>query len=268
MCHAPPNFSKSPNPLDTKLRQLIQDACNHSKGSAEHRKMVKRIFDEMQKSGEIPKGETQDIETHCEALQRTWIWFGENVCNFNPEMARNPVKATVVGWFKTYYRYKRREIWREIQRLRKREVNPEIFDNEGSKTPLLDILNIDPILNPSLQWNQDPLSELELQELEEINRNLISKVRKCVENHCGLLLRTKYVAGHPHIHCQLLLLRQLPSWNNQYQEWNETPSWQELEQELGIPKRHLIDCYNRRLSDKKCMGCLRTCLGDSLHNPG
>ena len=229
--------------LDTDLRQMIQQARCYPDRSPERRKLVSRMISKIKHSGAI---KTEGDDVYQDALQETMKWFGQNCCKFDPERAKEPEAATVISWFNyTLYRYK----IPDAKKRQKEEVRQggvtirirftsETVGKDGEKNILDEIA--DPIENPQ--------TEIE-------RRALVTAMRHCIQQ-CRVLT-TMSVPDHPEIHCQLLRL--LPEWNEDIQDWIRERTWEELEQEFGIPKRKLQNCHARYLtnsSKQQLQNCL------------
>ncbi|NEP14625.1 MAG: hypothetical protein F6K14_31400 [Symploca sp. SIO2C1] len=215
--------------LDQQLRQLIQQACmllkeaeQLPKNSRKRRELLRKrqhlinqIIYKMQQSGEIRKDGDEYYE---EALQRTWIWFSKNFCKFNPEKAKNPEAATVIGWFKfNLYNYKLKDVYREAREDQEWLYNPP--SNQDGKEP--DIFNNLADTHPSDPWL---LAKETRQWLEENRRDL-----------CRIRLRDR----SEKVNCYLLIFYRLP------QKKNRAKTWKELEAEFGVSDSTLIDFWNR-----------------------
>ena len=213
--------------LDQQLRQLIEQACKLQQEAEQlldngrkrrellrkRRHLLNQLIYKMQQSGEIRRDGNEYYE---EALQRTWIWFSQNFHKFNPEKAKNPEEATVIGWFKFHlYSYKLKDVEREVLEDQEWIYNPPSGQGKG-----LGELVAPPLDDPWL------LSTQIWQWLEENRRDL-----------CRIRLRDR----SKDVNCYLILLYRLPQREND----GRTKTWKELEAEFGVSDSTLIDFWNR-----------------------
>jgi hypothetical protein len=174
--------------LNDQLGQWIQAAYQHSGGSPERRKLITRIISTMQRSGRIWRGHPDDHPYYEDALQKTWIWFTKNLCNFNPD------QGTVLGWFNNAlkYRLKDEQIrWFQEQK----SIEPPYKGPDGEwREPIDRIPGVpepEPILDAVLEWL-------------EINRKE---------------LYGKYLRDRPKVNCYNLILHRLPL-PESYMQWS------------------------------------------------
>jgi len=266
MCILPPNRDEALKPLDTKLRQMIEDAKQFPEGSSERRKAVSRLIKEMNDSRKIglkcpsdmrhEKLESeQNQQTYEEALQVTWVWFGKNCCRFDPNDSKNPETWTVLGWFRYFLKLnKRNSDTRWIERMVKTtSQNKSVLDENNGST---DIDSIDEqIAKETKRGESIPAPNLEV-----YRRQLITAMRQCIQK-CSTL-RNLVVPQRPDVNCQILLLLLLPEWNDKSQEWIPEKSWEDLEQKFNLSSQKLKNCYSRHLTNGNCSRCLQDCLKD------
>ncbi|NEP57062.1 MAG: hypothetical protein F6K31_08560 [Symploca sp. SIO2G7] len=217
--------------LDQQLRQLIEQACQLQQeaeqlpdNSRKRRELVRKrrhllnqLIYQMQQSGEIKRDGNEHYE---EALQRTWIWFSKNFCNFDPEKAQDPEAATVIGWFKFYlYNYKLKDVKREVVKEQQRIYKPP-YNQDGTE---LDILN-----NLADTHTHDPWL-------------LSTEIRQWLEEKRYELCRIRLRNRPEKVNCYTLLLCRLPQRDNN----GRATTWKELEAEFGVSDSTLMDFWNR-----------------------
>jgi hypothetical protein len=245
MCNAPDDRVEYLKQLDRELRQMIEQARQYSIGSQNYNRIFHRVMVKMQQSGEIALNGNPKYQ---DDLLKTWAWFGRKYCTFDPDKAKKPDEATVIGWFKSY-------LFKEKKHSKKSSNSPTFINvNTTDDADKLDALlkQSDPILNPWLP----PLEQSTIGDLER--RELVDTVRNCVQQ-CNRL-RAKCVPNRPDVHCQMLLLRLLPVWDENSQSLIPEQSFEQLAQEFQIEKRQLKECCNSYLRDKSCQNSLRNCL--------
>ncbi|MBW4464223.1 MAG: hypothetical protein KME07_02130 [Pegethrix bostrychoides GSE-TBD4-15B] len=238
MCSLPEDRNQQLSQLDLTLRQLIEQAQALPPASPARRQLVHRLIVTLLNSGEI---RSEGDEIYMQALLETQKWFSRNFHKFDPTQAADPESATVLGWFKLnlYYGLKHpRPAIPPIQFGEDQRVSAEFQHSEGGSTPVWDLL---------------PPETDNSAEAEIIRRERVAAIRDCVAS-CAVL-RSKFVPNRPDLHCQKLLLLRLPNWDS---GWLPGASWEDLSAEFGVSRRHLIDCYNKHLT-QSCQSCLAQC---------
>jgi hypothetical protein len=259
MCNAPDDRAEYLKQLDRELRHMIEQARQYPKGSSDYRKIVHRMTEKMARSGQILKSRSKEgADEYAEALLKTLTRFYEECCEFDPEKS-----TTVIRWFKTMVSGQLRNEKRDSRKPPKftfkkqppfsvRKIDSEVLRyEERSGEDVWNAERIEPDWNPWLSLPQDPMAEAE-------RRELINTVRNCVQQ-CNRL-RAKCVPNRPDIHCQMLLLRLLPAWDENSQLLIPGQSVEQLAQEFQVEKRQLEDCCNSYLRDKSCHTSLENCL--------
>lgn len=208
------------NTLDGEsFRQLLEETCRHSPDSLERRRGLTKIIRMIVQSGKLWREETDYYE---DALQKTWIYFCQNLCEATTaRSAYDPAMGSVTTWLNAYL--KRRLQDGRIQKSeesKKRAFLPQSQDDsqEGMANPLENLAgnpDIPPLLEETYSWaEQDPTGEL----------------------------RQTHVKNRPDITAQILILRRLPP---------ET-SWEVLSQDLKASISTLSGFYQRKCLPLLC----------------
>lgn len=197
--------------LEQQLRQLVEDACAHPPGHPTRQKNLTRIIRLV--SGKLWRDSSPG---YADALQQTWIFFCQNLCERTTGERYDPDRSTVVTWLNYYLKRRLQDFQINQQKQQSRTATPKVRTGRSGGEEVLDPLDtvaaepdVPPILDQVRQWAEaDRSGELR---------------RVCVE-------------GHPDVTCQRLILRRLPP---------ET-SWKELSEELGLSVSTLSSFYQRQ----------------------
>jgi hypothetical protein len=168
---------------------------------ADNPNQVKDFMIAMMKSSRlIWNGAKISTDVYSEALSRTWIWFMENLQQYNPE------KASLVTWFNQKLRWTIQDVIQEKADEQKIRLNPSA-DGENH------------------EWIYPPAPEPD-RWYETIHEWL-----ELVENHPHVFKDCR-MQSHPHVNCQVLLIHILKvlqdsgefSWNAIALEYAVEPS--------------------------------------------
>lgn len=195
------------------LAQLIQEACEHPPGTRERQKKLTQIIRLVNKK--LWKESTVYYE---DALQETWMYFCQNVCEGKTAKPYDPEQATVVTWLNNYLKWRLKDGF--IKREKQKQQLATVRVDQNNQI-------IDPVANLPANPHVPPL-------LEEIEAWVLQDPE--------YILRQTHLDKHPEITCQLLILKRLPP---------ETP-WKTLAEQYGISAGTLSSFYQR-----KCKPLLR-----------
>ncbi|MBE9068305.1 sigma-70 family RNA polymerase sigma factor [Leptolyngbya cf. ectocarpi LEGE 11479] len=196
------------------IQTLIDEACRHPVGSSIRQKrltqIVRLISDQLWK---------ENVSYYQDALQKTWIYFCNNLCEAKTGRVYDPQRASVVTWLNAYL--KRRLQDEAIDRADKDNITakpqPNLAGEAGVSIDPIDRLpakpDIPPMLKEVMQWAETA------PQLQQI-----------------------HITGHPNITGRLLILKRLPP---------EIP-WKVLAAELDVSIGTLASFYQRQ-----CMPLLR-----------
>jgi len=198
--------------LERKLPQLVEQACQHPPGSPERQKNLTRII--RLTSSKLWR---ENLPYYQDALQQTWIFFCQNICEATTGQRYDPSRGSVVTWLNYYLRLRLKDYaiarGREQARVAPSQVRTSKSGDAQDMINPIDNLpanpDIPPILDKVYAWaTADNTGEL----------------------------RSLHIEGKPHVNCQMLILRRLPP---------ET-SWKDLATEFGISVSTLSSFYQRQ----------------------
>lgn len=195
------------------LVQLIKEACEHPHGSSQRQKKLTQIIRLV--SNKIWKENTDYYE---DALQETWIYFCQNICEGKTAKPYNCDRSSLVTWLNSYLKWRLKDGY--IKAAKEIQQTASVRVDQSNKI-------IDPVDNLPAKPNIPSI-------IEEIE----AWVLKDPEHK----LRKTYLDNHPQITCQLLILKRLPP---------ETP-WKTLAEQYKISVGTLSSFYQR-----KCKPLLR-----------
>ena len=199
--------------ISITLSQLVDEACEHPHGSRKRQKKLTQIIRLV--NNKLWKENTAYYE---DALQETWVYFCQNICEGKTGKQYDPNKSTVVTWLNNYLKWRLKDGF--IKTAKQNKQTAPVRVNESNQV-------IDPV--DSLPAKPDTPSILE-------------EVEKWVLDDPSHKLRQTHLDNHPQITCQFLILKRLPP---------ETP-WKTLAAEYKISPGTLSSFYQR-----KCKPLLR-----------
>ncbi|MBE9077569.1 sigma-70 family RNA polymerase sigma factor [Romeria aff. gracilis LEGE 07310] len=200
------------NELQERVQTLIAEACRHPAGSPQRQRRLTQVIRLI--SGRLWKENTAYYQ---DALQQTWVYFCRNLCEATTGRAYDPEKANVVTWLNAYLKRRLQDGYIELQKQRATVASSPRASADGQPLDPVDMLPARPDVPP-----------------------LLENVRAWAESDHQLTCI--HLTDHPHITCQLLILKRLPP---------ETP-WKVLATELGVPIGTLSSFYQRQ-----CLPLLR-----------
>jgi hypothetical protein len=154
-----------------------------------------------------------------EALARTWVWFGENFHNYDPE------QASFVTWFNNKLKWVIREVIREQTVEQGRRIQPP-KDSEGEAIDLADFLPA-----PDIDRWEETLQEW----IDLVHKDSDKQLRNC------------RMRDYPQMNCQTLLLQILTA----LRDLGEVP-WDDLAQRMEVDRTALI-----KFCRSRCSSCFR-----------
>lgn len=195
-----------------RLRQLVEEACRYQPGSIERQRKLTALIRLV--SGKLWKERTPYYQ---DALQQTWVYFCQNICESTTGERYDPDRGSVVTWLNSYLKRRLQDGYIAMQKQRATQTTSFIrWSRSGEPQESVDLIetiagepDVPPILETVKAWvESDPKREL---------------------SHL-------HIAGHPEVTCQLLILRRLPP---------ET-SWKDLSEEFGLSISTLSSFYQRQ----------------------
>lgn len=200
------------------LHFLVKEACKHPVGSAQRQKNLTTIIRITSKK--LWRENTPDYE---DALQQTWIYFCQNICEGNTGEPYNPARGSVITWLNFYLKRRLQDFYISSQKQQARTATSQFQRSKSGEVNEI----IDPV--DRLEANPDIPP-------------LLAEIKTWVETDRNGDLRRTYIQGHPRVNCQVLILRRLPP---------ET-DWKALAAEFGLSVSTLSSFYQRQ-----CMPRLR-----------
>ena len=204
------------NERQEQVRTLIAEACNHPVGSPQRQRRLTQIIRLIGR-----QLWQENVSYYQDALQQTWIYFCQNLCEGKTGCAYDPEKAYVVTWLNAYLKRRLQDGYINVQKQRAQTVRASSskVGSDGQPIDLIDTLPAKPDVPP-----------------------LLTDVRAWATSDPEQTLTRIHLTNHPQITCQLLILKRLPP---------ETP-WKELAIELGVSVGTLSSFYQRQ-----CLPLLR-----------
>ncbi len=199
--------------ITSTLAQLVKEACEYPHGSRQRQKKLTQIIRLV--NNKLWKENTAYYE---DALQDTWVYFCQNICEGKTAKSYNPNKASVVTWLNNYLKWRLRDGYKKTEKQRKKTAPVRV--DESNKI-------IDPVDSLPAQPDMP---------------NILEEIEKWVLQDPEYKLRQTHLNNYPQITCQVLILKRLPP---------ETP-WKTLAEEYQISAGTLSSFYQR-----KCKPMLR-----------
>lgn len=200
------------NELEAHLRSLVTEACEHPPGSLVRQKKLTQII--RLTSGKLWK---ENVPYYQDALQQTWVFFCQNICESKTGDRYNPDRGSVATWLNAYLKRRLQDFYINTQKQRAREASESVrLSRSGAPEeaiPMIDTLPAPPDVPP-----------------------ILNAVRTWVETDAAGELRRIHIEGYPEVNCQMLILRRLPP---------ET-GWKELSEDLGLSISTLSSFYQRQ----------------------
>ncbi|MBD0343862.1 MAG: sigma-70 family RNA polymerase sigma factor [Coleofasciculus sp. Co-bin14] len=197
--------------MDEQLRQLVTEACKHRPGSAERQKNLTKIIRLV--SNKLWK---ENKPYYQDALQQTWVYFCQNICEGKTGEPYNPSRGSVITWLNFYLKRRLQDFYLDDKKQQARTASGQ---SQGLGST--DAQSIDPI--DKLAAEPDvPL--------------LLEEVKRWVETDPEGELRRIHISNRPDVTCQLLILRRLPP----------EESWKALAAELNLTISTLSSFYQRQ----------------------
>ena len=200
------------------LLRLVTEACKHQVGSAERQKSLTKII-----RLATTKLWNENTPYYQDALQQTWLYFCQAICEGNIVTSYNLTSDNLI-------------IWLNFQ-LKQRLLN--LYVNKQKEEAATDSMPIEPLDSSGTKQT------VELVENNPANSDvpqLIEEVRRWVETDPEGELRRIHITNHPEVTCQVLILRRLPP----------EVSWKTLAVEFNLPVATLSSFYYH-----KCLPSLR-----------
>jgi hypothetical protein len=197
--------------FDEQLRQLVVEACSHPPGSLKRQRALTQVI------RLVVRKLWKDSSPHyADALQQTWIYFCQNVCEGKTGAAYDPTQSSVTTWLNFYLKRRLQDFFIDNQKQLATRASGQLRQSRSGEME-----RVDPIETLAAEPDVPPILE---------------DVRTWAEIDVTGELRQTHIAGHRQMTCQLLILRRLPP---------ET-SWKDLAAEFGLSVSTLSSFYQRQ----------------------
>ncbi|MBD2088577.1 sigma-70 family RNA polymerase sigma factor [Microcoleus sp. FACHB-1515] len=190
-----------------RLRNLVEETCRHPAGSVKRQRGLTQII-----RSTTPKLWRDYSPYYADALQQTWMYFCQNICEAKTGAQYDPNFGSVATWLNAYLKRRLQDGFIEQQ---KRATQTAQVKRSHSEEEL------DPVDNLAAEPDAPPILE---------------DVKAWVEADFSGELRRVHIEGHPTVTVQQLILRRLPP---------ET-SWKALAAEFGLSVSTLSSFYQRQ----------------------
>ncbi|NES86617.1 MAG: sigma-70 family RNA polymerase sigma factor [Moorea sp. SIO2B7] len=198
-----------------KLHQLVADTCKHPPGSLKRQQNLTKLILLIEQSKKLWQESTLYYE---DALQQTWIYLCENLCEAGTTEKYDPNRSSVITWLNRYLKWRLHNFRLENQAEKRRKITGKISE---------------------LDQISDPIENLEASpDIPPILENIRIWAETDLEGELGSI----HIKNQIKVTAQVLILRRLPP---------ET-SWKQLSREFGISVSTLSNFYQRQ-----CMPRLR-----------
>lgn len=183
---------------------LVAEARRHLPGSVERQKTLTKIIRLIS-----TKLWQEDTPYYPDALQQTWVYLCQNLCERNTGEAYNPSDGSAIAWLNAYLKQRLQELYLEQIQQADTHILKSGQVNETSKQDYLKP-------NPNSSLLEDVITWIETDPKDE--------------------LHSIHIEGHPEITCQELLRRRL----------SPVTSWENLAAEFKLPISTLSSFYQRQ----------------------
>jgi DNA-directed RNA polymerase specialized sigma24 family protein len=197
------------NEAEQQLRNLVKEACEHPPGSIKRQRGLTQII-----RLTMPKLWREASPYYADAVQQTWVYFCQNICEGKTGAQYDPSYGSVATWLNAYLKRRLQDGFIGQQKQQASQALSRSRLSEAEEMP-------DPIENLAAEPDVPPILE---------------SVKAWVEADTSGELRRTHIEGQPAITAQVLILRRLPP---------ET-SWKELAIEFGLSVSTLSSFYQRQ----------------------
>ncbi len=198
--------------LDEQLLCIIAEARKHPSGSPQRQKNLTKIIRLV--GNKLWKENTPYYQ---DALQQTWLYLCQNICEGNTGKSYDPNRSSIVTWLNFYLKKRLQDLYINNQKEQFRTVStPSVQLGLGETERTVTLVENIPA-KPEVQ-------------------PLLEDVTSWVETDPDGELRRIHITNHPQVTCQVLILRRLPP---------ET-SWKTISQEFNLSISTLSSFYQRQ----------------------
>jgi len=195
---------------DQQLRQLVIAACSHPPGTVKRQRALTQVI--RLTSGKLWRDSSPQYQ---DALQQTWVYFCQNVCEGKTGAAYDPSQSSVATWLNSYLKRRLQDCFIETQKQQATRATSQIRQSRSGDLDL-----VDPIENLAAEPDIPPI-------LDDVQR-------WAEADESGELQQVKIEGSQ--VTCQTLILRRLPP----------EASWKDLAAEFGLSISTLSSFYQRQ----------------------
>lgn len=120
--------------LEEQLKELVTQACKHPTGSVQRQKYLTQIIRLV-----TNKLWRETTTYYPDALQQTWVYFCQNICEGNTGEPYNSTRGSVITWLNFYLKRRLQDFYTTIQQQQARTVTTPIStlgESAHPSTPL------------------------------------------------------------------------------------------------------------------------------------
>jgi hypothetical protein len=194
--------------LDVQLQQMLLEARRYPSGHFRRQQALTTMIRWIAQSKKLWY---ENTPYYADALQQTWLYFCQNICEGTTGECYDPARGSITTWLNRYLRWRLQDL--AVQE-RQQQQQALCLWSEGQYTwHLVDSLAAEPDIPPILQETQ----------------------HWALQDAQGELRRI-HVRHRPDVTAQALILKRLPP---------EMP-WEALAQEFGLSVSTLSSFYQRQ----------------------
>lgn len=202
--------------INKQLLLLLIEARQYSSRSFKRRRCLTQMIRLIQQSNKLWHEHTPYYE---DALQQTWLFFCQNVCEACTGKQFDPSRSSMITWLNQYLKWRLQDFRIKTHQHRARMYSPSPLGTTDNTNDVLTNLaappDIPPLWNMTLHWiKTDPAG----------------------------ILGKYHILNRPDVTCQVLLLRRIFSHRQ----------WDEISLEFDLPVSTLSSFYQR-----KCLPAVR-----------
>lgn len=198
------------NPIDAEVLPLLLEARQYPPGHHKRKQCLSKIIRIIQKSKKLWYEHTPYYE---DALQLTWLYFCQNICEEGTGKQFDPDRSSIITWLNQYLKWRLRDFQISKAQYHARFCFPISSTGANQACDVMANLaappDIPPILEVTRHWVEtDPTGEL----------------------------RGLHILNRPDVNCQVLLLKRIFS----------DMQWDQISQEFDLPISTLSSFFQRR----------------------
>jgi DNA-directed RNA polymerase specialized sigma24 family protein len=194
------------------LRDLVEGACRHPPGSVERQRGLTQII-----RLTTPKLWREYSPYYADALQQTWVYFCQNICEGKTAAPYDPSQGSIATWLNAYLKRRLQDGFIEQRKQQTTQAQAQVKQLESGTAEETS----DPVENLAAEPDIPPI---------------LNDVKAWVTADTSGELRRVHIESHPTVTCQALILRRLPP----------EASWKELAAEFGLSVSTLSSFYQRQ----------------------